>query len=93
MDLANLSEEDYFAAMKTMFNSEGWTVLMAEFEDNVKLLNDVQTIQDVNEMWYRKGQLASIAYMMNFPEIIKRGEEDYYAALEEVKDALSDEGI
>ena len=89
MDLANLSEEEYFAAMKLMFNSDGWKILMAEFEDNVKILNDVQTIGEEKDLHFRKGQLASIAYMMNFQEIIASGERDYYEAIAspEVPDA------
>jgi hypothetical protein len=75
MELEDLTDEQYFGEMKLMFKTTGWKVYMLELRDQADLINDVQLTSSNDNLHYRKGQLATIASLLNFEDTIKRAEE------------------
>jgi hypothetical protein len=74
MTLDDITDEDYYASMKEMFNSDGWKILLEELGEQVKLIEDIQTIKTFEELRFKQGQLATIGYLMNFQETLKTAE-------------------
>jgi competence protein ComGF len=68
--------EEYFAAMKQMFQSDGWQYFIDDLRENVHLINDLQMVTDEKDLFHKKGKLDTIGLILNFPETIKRAEED-----------------
>ena len=76
MDLSTIKDEDYYAYLKEMFNTQGWQVMLAEMEANVALIDDLQNVSNEKDLYFKQGQLASIGVMLNFQATIKRAEEE-----------------
>jgi len=76
VDFDSLKDEEYFAHLKIMFTTEGWEVLCEELRDQARIISDIQDCKDGDDLQYKKGQLASIATLLNFEDTIKRAEED-----------------
>jgi hypothetical protein len=74
MELENITDEDYYGAMKTMFRGDGWQLMMLELEDQVALIEDIQTIKTNDELKFKQGQLATIGFLMNFEKSLKAAE-------------------
>jgi len=74
----SVSTEDelYFAALKEMFKTEGWSYFTKELLDNATLIGDLQQVSDEKDLFYKKGKLDTIGLILNFPETIRRAEEE-----------------
>jgi hypothetical protein len=83
MDLENLTDEQYFAAMKMMFNTDGWIILIQELTDSAALINDVQDIHTLENLHFIKGQLSTLGRILMFQETLKRAEAEAAEAAEE----------
>jgi|TARA_E500000318_G_C3564892_1_gene215234 hypothetical protein len=57
--------ETYFNNYFAMFRSEGWKQLISDFKNNVVSINSVELTEDANNLYFRKGQLAVIANILN----------------------------
>jgi hypothetical protein len=57
--------EKYFNVYFDLFNTEGWKQLTEEFRNNGNVINSVESTKDVNDMYFRKGQLNVIAHLVN----------------------------
>jgi hypothetical protein len=66
IDLETITNEDYFAALNEMFQSVGWAVMCAELEDNAELIQDLQSVENERDLYFKQGQLATIALLLNF---------------------------
>jgi len=76
--------EEYYAELKMMFQSTGWDLLCDELLNNVQVINNLQSVQDQRDLDYKRGQLAAIGVILNFPDTIQRAE------LEENQESLSE---
>jgi hypothetical protein len=57
--------EKYFNVYFDLFNTEGWKQLTEEFRNNGNVINSVESTKDVDDMYFRKGQLNVIAHLVN----------------------------
>jgi len=73
-EIDNLTDEDYFAYMKEMFRTKGWSILMLELEDQTELIGDVRDILTNDNLHFRKGQISTIDKMLSFEETLLRAE-------------------
>ena len=48
-----------------MFRSEGWKQLISDLRGNVENINSVELTEDVNNLYFRKGQLAILGTLFN----------------------------
>lgn len=57
--------ETYFDNYFELFNHEGFKQLIQELSTNAQQLADIQSIKDSEELFYRKGQVAALATVIN----------------------------
>ena len=74
MDLDDITDEEYFAHMKTMCNSEGWRILMLELTDQASIIEDIQDINTIESLHFCKGQLNAIGRLLHFQDTLIRAE-------------------
>jgi len=69
-------EEKYYQALKDMFRTEGWKVLMDELRNNAIQINSVEVTKDNKDLHFRKGQLNILAFMLNMESTVEHYIED-----------------
>ena len=74
--MSNKDDEEYFGNLKLMFQSPGWKLLMIDLQNNAAAINSVENTTDVNDLFFRKGQLVVIANLLNLEDVIQRAEAD-----------------
>lgn len=57
--------EEYFTNYNELFNHAGFKQLTEELANNARQLADLQTVKDQEELFYRKGQVAALATVIN----------------------------
>tara|TARA_S200002703_G_scaffold28616_1_gene24387 strand:- start:253 stop:501 length:249 start_codon:yes stop_codon:yes gene_type:complete len=62
--------ETYFNNYNELFNSEGFKQLIQELSNNATTLADIQTVKDSEELFFRKGQVAALASVINLENTI-----------------------
>ena len=62
--------ETYFDNYNELFNSEGFKQLTQELSNNATTLADIQTVKDSEELFFRKGQVAALASVINLENTI-----------------------
>ena len=58
-------DEDYYASFFEMFRSDGWKQLILELQSNASAMNSVEATKDANDLYFRKGQINVLAYIIN----------------------------
>ena len=58
-------DEEYYRMFVDMFRSDSWKQLILDLQDNVSSINNVEALKDVNDMYYRKGQINVLASIIN----------------------------
>ena len=69
-------EEKHYQALKDMFRTEGWKVLMDELRNNAIQINSVEATKDNKDLYFRKGQLNILAFMLNMESTVEHYVED-----------------
>ena len=75
-EIEDLTDEDYFAYMKEMFNTKGWGILLLELEDQTAFIGDIRDISNNDNLHFRKGQINTIDKMLCFQETLLRAEKE-----------------
>lgn len=57
--------EEYTRSMKEMFRSSGWEYFINDIRSGVPNVNSVEITKDVEDLFFRKGQLAVMANILN----------------------------
>ena len=57
--------ELYYRNIRNMFGSPGWKQLMEDLKSNAMVINSVEAAKDNEDLYFRKGQLAIIANLLN----------------------------
>jgi len=76
MNLDDLTDEDYFGHLKEMFKTTGWSIFIAELTEQSTAINSVEDTDTVDQLFFRKGQLAVIGNILNTELSIERAEAD-----------------
>lgn len=79
----NREEQKVFEERLEMFNSDAWKLLAEEIEMQEEGINDPQILNSVEELWYVKGQLTVLRWLLTLPhstelqyeEILSEGEQ------------------
>lgn len=71
MNDTNKELEKYYEDMLAMFRTDGWKVLMEDLQTNGQGINNVEGTKDVEDLYFRKGQLYVIATLLNLEEQIR----------------------
>ena len=67
----NTELETYFDNYFELFNHEGFKQLLQELSTNAQQLADIQTVKDVEDLFFRKGQVAAFATVINLQGTIE----------------------
>ena len=62
--------EKYYSDLQEMFLTNGWKELIKELADNSVNINSVKATIDNNNLYFRKGQLDTIEYILNLESTI-----------------------
>jgi hypothetical protein len=57
--------EKYFRDLNDMFRSEGWKILLSDIQASANSVNSVEGTKDEQDLFFRKGQLAVMANILN----------------------------
>ena len=71
-----ITDQEYFNAMDEMFSSDGWKLLIGELEENAHNINSVEATKDVNDLFFRKGQLNTLSFILNLESTIDHGRKE-----------------
>jgi len=67
--------EKYFSTYKEFFLTAGWKVLEGELLDTAKTIDSVQDCSDSSDLFYRKGQLNILTFLLNLEESLLKAED------------------
>jgi hypothetical protein len=67
--------ETYFDNYNELFNHEGFKQLLQELSTNAQQFADIQTVKDVEDLFFRKGQVAAFATVINLQGTIEAARE------------------
>lgn len=65
-----MTDEEYYNIMDEMFASDGWKQLIDELTENAHNINSVEATKDENDLFFRKGQLNSLSFILNLESTI-----------------------
>jgi hypothetical protein len=69
--------EKYYESLIDVFLTEGWKVLLEDFEDSAESLRDLVTCKTEKELHFRQGQLDIIGKLLRFEDGIRNSYEDF----------------
>ena len=75
--------EKYYNTYFDLFRSEGWKQLIEELTQNAVVINSVEATKDVDDMYFRKGQLNVLAHVINLETVINNTFEEQSKEQEE----------
>lgn len=78
--------ETYFDNYNKLFNSEGFKQLVQELSNNATQLADIQTVKDQEDLFFRKGQVAAFATVINLQGTIEAAREQAETDQEDLVD-------
>jgi len=74
--VTQMTDSEYFNAMDDLFSSDGWKLLIGELEENARNINSVEAAKDVNDLFFRKGQLNSLSFILNLESTIDHSKKE-----------------
>jgi hypothetical protein len=74
--MINKELELYYRNIRDMFGTPGWKQLMEDLNSNAMVINSVEAAKDNEDLYFRKGQLAVIANLLNLEAQIDAAEEE-----------------
>lgn len=77
----NKELEDYYNNFFELFRTNGWKQLMEELNNNIEQTDNLETVKDEQDLFFRKGQLAVFKSFTNLELVIRTAQEQ--AELEE----------
>lgn len=85
--------EAYFASMKALVANEDFKALQSTLEEQANSINSVYQTQGAegnNGLWFRKGQLNILFFLLNLAENTQIAEEGYLESLESQAETEND---
>ena len=64
--------EQYYDNLQDMFMTAGWKGLIEELSANALHINSVEATKDNDDMFFRKGQLNILSFILNLESTIDR---------------------
>tara|TARA_R110002167_G_scaffold15671_1_gene62199 strand:- start:194 stop:424 length:231 start_codon:yes stop_codon:yes gene_type:complete len=62
--------------MNDLFRQEGWQNLIEEMKLNLPNINSIENAKDEKDLYFRKGQLNMIGFLLNLEETTRIGQEE-----------------
>lgn len=77
--------EEYFNNYYSLFNTEGFKQLVEELKVNADALSDIQSVKDAESLFYKKGQIAALATIINLEDTVRASREQAEEEAENVQ--------
>ena len=61
----NNETETYFRNLNDMFRTEGWQIFLDDIKQGAVSVNSIELAKDEQDLYFRKGQLAVMANILN----------------------------
>ena len=74
MDMDRISDEDYKETMAEFTRSEGFRMFCSELYATSSNLNNLQDISTMEDLHFKRGQLAMIGFILNYQELMEQDE-------------------
>ena len=68
--------QTYYDQYFSLFLTDGWKQLIQDFSNNALQINSLEAVKDVNDMYFRKGQLNVLAHLINMETIVSTNYEE-----------------
>lgn len=78
--------EKYFRDLNDMFRSEGWKSLTNDIRASAVEVNSVEQTKDEQDLFFRKGQLAVMANILNLETQVANAQEQAEQEDQDVED-------
>ena len=75
--------QKYYDSYFSLFLTDGWKQLVQDFGNNALQINSIEAAKDANDMFFRKGQLNILAYLLNLESVITNNYEQASATQED----------
>lgn len=62
--------QEYYDNYFSLFRQKGWKQLINDFGNNAQQINSVEAAKDSDDMFFRKGQLNILAYLINLEHAV-----------------------
>lgn len=69
--------QTYYENLLELFVSPGWKQFIEDIEDNKEVLQDINSINDEKQFWFRRGQLEAVSRILSYESSIKDSYEDF----------------
>tara|TARA_R110002012_G_scaffold86967_6_gene215560 strand:+ start:976 stop:1236 length:261 start_codon:yes stop_codon:yes gene_type:complete len=73
--MKNKELEAYYNAYRDLFVTDGWKQLVSDLLQNANVINSVENTKDGEDLYFRKGQLAILAHVINLETQLQAAEE------------------
>ncbi len=73
----------YYENLLDLFTRKGWQQFIEDISDNKEILEDITTIPDEKQFWFRRGQLEAIHRILSYESTIKDSYEDFERDLQD----------
>ena len=67
--------ETYFNNYNELFNHSGFKQLLEELSNNINKLSDLTSVKDLEELFFRKGQITAFSAVINIEATINAARE------------------
>ncbi len=67
--------ETYYNNYNELFNHEGFKQLLQDVSSNADRIADIQSVKDLEELFFKKGQIAAFNSILNLQGTIEAGRE------------------
>jgi hypothetical protein len=74
--LNDIELKDFYERRFDLFLQESWKDLIEDLEELSKTTGDITRCDDLSDLWYKRGQLDIINYLINLEELTKQSYEE-----------------
>ena len=68
--------QQFYEQRFDLFSQAGWKDLVEDFQELAKQVGDITKCTDEPDLWYRRGQIDMINYIINLQELTERAFEE-----------------
>lgn len=68
--------QQFYEQRFDLFMQLGWKDLVEDFQELAKQIGDITKCNDEADLWYKRGQLEMINYIVNLQELTERAFEE-----------------
>jgi len=71
----NKELEEYYNNFFELFRTKGWKQLLEELNNNIEQTDNLETVKDEQDLFFRKGQLSVFKSFVNLELVITTAQE------------------